>query len=200
MGDDQAPTDAREDIMRGVHTVLSDEGYHGLTTQRVADAAGCSQSLVHYHYATKTDLVVAFLEWVLEGEREWLDTLADGSPEERLHRFVDVQLSIPRDDEHGRFNVAFLELTAAAARNDPYAAVLREFSALLQDVLVRILRDGIDAGEFRDADPEPTARFLRYALHGAVVESLTHGIDHAKTETRVAAHRYIEQVILAEPT
>lgn len=192
-------TDAREDIMQGVYEVLADRGFQGLTTQRVADAAGCSQSLVHYHYDTKVDLVVAFLEWVRSQETEWLAGLEGDTAGERLRALIDEQLAMPRDDEHGRFNVAFLELNAAAARNERYAVALREFSAMVQDTLADIVRDGIEAGEFRDVDPEATARFLRHALQCAVAEAFTLGIDRAKDEARDAVETYLERVVLAEP-
>lgn len=192
-------TDAREDIMWATYQVLADAGFGGLTTQRVADEAGCSQSLVHYHYDTKEDLVVAFLEWIRAGEADWLSALEDGTPEERLRDYIDFQLSIPRDDEHGRFNVAFLELHAAATRNPRYAAALRAFSELLQQTLVDVIRDGITSGAFRDVDPEATARFLRHALHSAVAESITLGVDRAKTDARAAAETYLQRVVLADP-
>lgn len=192
------PDDARSDIMWGVYEVLADEGFAGLTTQRVADAAGCSQSLVHYHYGTKEDLVVAFLASVRAEERDGLGGLEGETAEERLRQFVDLQLSLPRDDEHGRFNVAFLELNAAAARNERYAEALREFSALVQSSIADLVREGIESGEFRDVDPEATARFLRHALQGAVAEAFTLGLDGAKAEARTAVETYLDRVVLAE--
>lgn len=183
--------------MVGTYRVLADVGFDGLTTQRVADAADCSQSLVHYHYDTKEDLVVAFLEWVREAEGDYLEGLGEGSAEDRLRAFVDLQLSIPRDDEHGWFNVAFLELQTAAARNDRYRDALREFTSMVDDVLVAVIEDGVETGEFRDVDPRATARFLRYALHGAVGATLTLHED-ATEAVRAPVEAYLEGVVLAE--
>lgn len=183
--------------MRAVHRTLATHGFAGLTTERVAEAADRSQSLIHYHYDTKEDLLVAFLKWVRAGEREFLTELEEGTPTERVRRFVEVQLSIPRDDEHGRFNVAFLELGAAAARNERYAAELREFSALVQDAVAGAIREGVETGEFLDVDPDATARFLRHTLHGAVAEHLTLGTEGARADARRAAETYLERVLLA---
>lgn len=191
-------TDTRTRLLEATYRVLAERGFAGLTTQRVADEADCSQSLVHYHFSTKEDLVVALLERTRENEHEWLATLESGTAEERLRRFVDLQLSIPRGDEHGRFNVAFAELVAAAARNDRYADALREFADLVQTAVADVVRDGVESGEFADVDPEATARFLRYALDGAVRDSLTIGDDRAKAETRAATEAYIDRVLLAE--
>lgn len=190
--------DTRQNIMWATYRVLSEHGFAGLTTQRVADEAGCSQSLIHYHFDTKEDLVVAFLEWIRSEEATWLDALAEGSAEERLRRFIEIQLLIPHDDEHGAFNVAFLELQAAAARNERYAAVIRDFSRLLQATLADVIRDGIEAGEFRDVDAEATARFLQDALHGATRTALTIDEPDAKTETRTAIETYLDRVLIAE--
>lgn len=178
--------------MAATYRVLATHGFAGLTTQRVADEADCSQSLVHYHYDTKEELVVAFLEWVRANETDWLAELEGGTAEARLRRFVDMQLSIPDDDEHARFNVAFLELQAAAARNERYRVALSEFAALIQDRLAAIVSEGIADGEFRPVDPDATARFLRYALHSAVGASLTLREDGAKAQTREAALAYVD--------
>lgn len=190
-------SDAKTRIMEATYTVLATHGYAGLTTQRVADEAGTSQSLVHYHFDTKEDLVVAFLEHVLEIETEgWPPR--EGSPEAYLRELIDLQLSIPRDDEHGMFNVAFLELQAAAARNDRYAAALRRFADMLQTTFADVIREGIEAGEFRDVDPEATARFLRDGIEGAVAAALTLDDDAAKEQTRTAIETYVDRVLLTE--
>lgn len=195
--DDQT-AETREELMAATYRVLAARGFAGLTTQRVADEADCSQSLVHYHYDTKEELVVAFLNWVRQNETDWLAELGEGTPTERVRRFVDVQLGIPNDAEHGRFNVAFLELQAAAARNDRYRRELSTFVATIHEALAAIIREGIEVGEFRDVDPDATARFLRYALHSAVAASLTLDEEDAKTETRAAAMTYINRVLVAE--
>lgn len=189
--------DTKTTIMEAVYTVLATHGFADLTTQRVADEAGTSQSLIHYHYDTKEDLIVAFLEWIHEEEAEGLPE-PTGSAEESLRHLIDVQLSVPRDEEHAQFNVAFLELQAAAARNERYAEGLLQFSGLLQATFEEVIRTGIETGEFRDVDPEATARFLRYALHGAIGTALTLAEDGAKEQTRVAIETYLDRVILAE--
>ncbi|MFW5917997.1 MAG: TetR/AcrR family transcriptional regulator [Haloferacaceae archaeon] len=196
MNTDTSGTDTREQLMRATYRVLAERGFANLTTQRVADEADCSQSLVHYHYDTKEDLVVTFLEWVLEQETEWLEGLADGSAERRLRRFLDAQLSIPVDEEHARFNVAFVELATAAARNERYRAVLTAFSERQQATLVEIIRDGIEAGEFSEVPAESTARFLRYALQGAVQADLTLDDPEAKSQTEAAVDAYVEGMLL----
>lgn len=184
--------------MSATYRVLATHGFAGLTTQRVADEADCSQSLVHYHHDTKEDLVVAFLEWVRANETDWLSELEGGTAEDRLRRFVDVQLSIPVDDEHARFNVAFLELQAAAARNERYRVALSAFAELVQDRLASIVREGIERGEFRPVDPDATARFLRYALHSAVGAGLTLQEDGARAQTREAAMAYVDGLLRSE--
>lgn len=190
--------DSRAEIMEATYSVLTERGFAGLTTQRVADECGCSQSLVHYHYETKEDLVVAFLEHVYENETDWLAELREGDPEDRLRRFVGMQLSIPRDDEHGQFNVAFLELQVAAAHNERYRAELRAFADLVQGTIAGIVADGVEAGVFREVAPDATARFLRYALHSAVAAHITLREDGARDETREAAEAYVDWLLASE--
>lgn len=54
-------TATREAILEAARGTLLGSGYTGLTTRRVADAAGVPLSQVHYHFGSRQNLVLALL-------------------------------------------------------------------------------------------------------------------------------------------
>jgi AcrR family transcriptional regulator len=65
----------RERILQAAFTVLSHQGYENTSIKAIAEEAGVAQGLVHYHYKSKQQLVLAVFEFVcakveheLEGE------------------------------------------------------------------------------------------------------------------------------------
>jgi AcrR family transcriptional regulator len=60
----RAVPDARTRILDAAFTVLSREGYENTSTKDIAEEAGVSQGLIHYHYKSKQLLVLAVLEFV----------------------------------------------------------------------------------------------------------------------------------------
>jgi AcrR family transcriptional regulator len=55
----------RDQILTAAMSVATARGLQGLTVRRVADAAGLSHGLVHFHFQTKNDLTSALLGRVL---------------------------------------------------------------------------------------------------------------------------------------
>lgn len=76
-------TDTRERILQAAFSVLSRQGYENTSIKDIAEQAGVAQGLVHYHYKSKQQLVLAVLEFVctkvelgLEGEAGALQAFA----------------------------------------------------------------------------------------------------------------------------
>ena len=56
--------DTREKILQAAFTVLSHQGYENTSIKDIAEEARVAQGLVHYHYKSKQQLVLAVLEYV----------------------------------------------------------------------------------------------------------------------------------------
>lgn len=55
-------SDARSVLLEAAEQCLRKHGYAGLSTRRVAEAAGMPLSQIHYHFGSKDALVLALLE------------------------------------------------------------------------------------------------------------------------------------------
>lgn len=193
------PTDAREEIMEATYYILCEEGYAGLTMRAIATEAGTSKSLIHYHYDTKDELLLAFLERFLDRLDRFLAELQAETDdhEARLVAFLERFVVDPEDEDRQSFWRALLELRLRAAHDDVFRRQLRENNEAIREALATIIADGIDDGSFREVDPRTTADLILDALEGARTRQATLGTDDAPLVARESVHEHVVDDLLA---
>jgi AcrR family transcriptional regulator len=186
-------------IMEATYRALCSHGYASLTMQDIADETDLSTAALHYHYDSKHDLLVSFLDYLYG---EFTDRVRDppgDDPAERLERFIDAVLSPPEPDEDERvaFRTALLELKAQAPYDEDIRERLERVDRFLVDQARTLVAAGIEDGSFRPVDPDDTARFLVTALDGAATERVSTGQDTDCTRRMI--HSYVETHLVGEP-
>jgi len=164
---------AAAEIMDGVYSALRAHGYADLTMQDIADECSKSKSLLHYHYDTKEDLLVAFLEYIISDSEDRIAAHADDPAVERLVQFVGWFVFAPDEADREAFHIALLELRTQGPFNERIREQLARSDRLLRGTVADILADGIEAGVFRDVDVEETAALLVATLDGARTRQIT---------------------------
>jgi AcrR family transcriptional regulator len=66
LNDRSTKPDTHERILQAAFTVLSRQGYENTSIKDIAEEAGVAQGLVHYHFKSKQQLVLAVLEFVCQ--------------------------------------------------------------------------------------------------------------------------------------
>ena len=204
--------------MEATYRALCARGFARLTMQNIADEADVSSSLLHYHYDTKRDLLVAFLRYLLERFEEKFEDTEDEDPEERLRGLVarmlpeDESVESDVDDggteetddggteaaEYDRFGLAILEVRMQAPYEDAYREQLRTNMGVIRARIADVIRDGVETGAFRDVDADRTARLLVDALDGARSERVTLGDDDAPGEVAAALDVLVLSSLVAD--
>jgi len=97
-------------ILDSARRLLAEEGLERFTTRRVAESAGVSHGMVHYHFKDKRDL---FLALVVHARRDWVEPLEElvdgpGSAEERI-RAVIAWMAEPATSEAMRVHIALFQ-------------------------------------------------------------------------------------------
>ncbi|EMA65042.1 TetR/AcrR family transcriptional regulator [Halorubrum kocurii] len=164
---------AADEIMDGVYRALRAHGYADATMQDIADECSKSKSLLHYHYDTKEDLLVAFLDHVISDSERRIAAHADDPPAERLAGFIGWFVFERQAVDREAFHIALLELRTQGPFNEPIREQLVRSDRLLRGTVVDILESGIEAGVFRDVDVEETAALLVATLDGARTRQIT---------------------------
>ena len=164
---------AAAEIMDGVYSALRAHGYADLTMQDIADECSKSKSLLHYHYDTKEDLLVAFLDHIVSDSEDRIAARADDPPVDRLVQFVGWFVFAPDEADREAFHIALLELRTQGPFNERIREQLARSDRLLRGTVADILTEGIEAGVFRDVDVEETAALLVATLDGARTRQIT---------------------------
>lgn len=180
-GRDGAAT--RKLILDATEKIMREEGYAAVSSRRVAERAGLTSPLVHYHFGTMDDL---FLALYRRSEEEFfkrqLEALTSSNPVEALW-----QLSVEPNSE---FVSEFIALAVhRQAVRDEIARSNDRARALQAAVLARSLREaGIDTAEL----PAEVLAFLIAAVsrtlvtEGALGASLGHEAVRAFIERQLA--------------
>ncbi len=168
-----AAADTREEIMDATYRALCEHGYADLTMQHIADEAGKSTSLLHYHFDTKEDLLVAFIDHLITEFEDVVAPSEENSPADRLREYLDLWEFAPEEDERAALHLALLELRSRGPFNEAYREQLARSDEVLRSTVADIIGDGIEQGVFREVDPAATARLLVATLDGARTRQIT---------------------------
>jgi len=188
--------DTRTEIMRATYRALCEHGYANLTTQHIADELDKSRSLLHYHYDTKEELMLAFLEYIVGWIGDRLAETGTEHPVERLGEYVDRFVVPPGGD--GSFALVLLELRLQAVHDEAFRDRLRKHYRGNVEAVAEILEDGVEAGIFRPVDPDRTGEMVYTALVGARTYQETLGADHATRAMRDAILRWAVADLLTD--
>ena len=148
----------------------------GMASTRVADIASAtnvSGGLIHYHFATKDDLMAEMLRTTSLEEQQQLERIAadPGSATSRLDRVLRHYLPRSRSDQSW---ILWIEAWAAALRSPVLRGILAELENAWLAVLEKVIADGVAAGEFTCDDPAGAAERIDALLDGLLLRATVH--------------------------
>ena len=183
--------DTHEAIMGATYRALCKHGYANLTMQDIADELDKSRSLLHYHYDTKEVLLLAFVDHIVG----WIgDRLAESdteAPLERLEEYVDRFVIEPGDADRETFALALLELRVQAVHNEAFREKLTAHYERNVETAAEIVADGVEAGVFREVDPDRVGEAIYTSLLGARMYQVTLGAERATLRMRDALATFV---------
>ena len=156
---DQAAADARTRILAAAVECLVRDGLAKVRMAGIAQAAGVSSGLLHYHFDTKEQLFAEVLTYSHEvssrlNARVMQD--AGDDPAERLSTFLDRCL--PSDAQLAEEWLLWQELALLCIRQPELATVGAELYEDLYSTVADIIAEGVTTGDFRPAfDPRTVA-------------------------------------------
>lgn len=190
--------DTREGIMKATYDALCEHGYADLTIQRIGDEFPKSKSLVYHHYDGKDELLLDFLEFMLDRfetnvpRRDYEDAAA------HLQALLDHVIPDSLDDERREFTSAIIELRAQAAHDPAYHEHFTRHTRFFHERFETIIEQGIEEGSFRDVDSNQVAAFLLTTIEGTMVQRVTADVGESGPAVRDELQAYIETRLLGE--
>jgi len=149
--------ETRARILDAARRVLAEEGLERFTTRRVADLAGVSHGMVHYHFTDKRELTLAL---VVHARLDWVEPLEElvdgpGSAEKRM-RAVIAWIAEPATLEtmrvhQGLFVLALQDETVRERLAAEFARWRAPFVTLFRQLADELGLDGFDAASVGEA-------------------------------------------------
>ncbi len=164
---------ARDRILAAAVRRIASEGIDGVRIARIAMDAGVSPSLVHYHFASREDLLAEALDYsytragdarITEGE------LLGVSHAERLRSMIGQCL--PTTESLQEDWVLWVELWLRAVRHPELQPVAEELYARLHAWFADEIAAGVADGEFERCDPDELADRVVAMLDGLGIRNL----------------------------
>ncbi|MGW8954794.1 TetR/AcrR family transcriptional regulator [Streptomyces sp. NPDC055709] len=176
----------RQNILAAAGEVIADVGLEKVRMRMVAERAGVSTALLHYHFDNREKLFHAAMLHCFEHVAE-ADYLAEPPPGEppvtwRLARYIDSQL--PTTAELGRYFRLWGELLSRASHDENSRLLAVELFRQLREWIADLIREGTKTGEFAAADPDQTADLILALTEGyaerLVIEDPTLTVEAAR--------------------
>jgi len=205
-------SDTPEAIVEATYRALCRHGYADLTMQDIADESDKSKASLHYHFDTKEDLLLAFLDHLYDSFTEEFETTEGDNAVDRLVTFVDeILCQSDQDETDGAgaaesaddevtfedFQTALLEIKAQGPYVQAYREQLARVDAFVRERVREIIVDGIEDGDIRaDVDPDDTADFVATLVDG--VNTRRVAIGDSEGSTRNVFVEYVRENLVAE--
>jgi AcrR family transcriptional regulator len=156
----------QQQILEAAIRVFAQHGFHEARMEDIARESGLSKGAVYLYYKSKDAIIAALLRtmftWMMRGFRTAIE--GGGTATERLQAMMGMFA-----DEIDRMAVAMpilLEFYSIAARQSSVREFFSHVYEEFRDVLARLIRQGIENGEFRAVDPEEVALTLLALTEG----------------------------------
>ncbi len=174
----------RRQILEAATEIMSRTGYHEMSMQAVAEAAGMSVGLIYQYFGGKQDVLRAVILDILDAFRVQVPAAmaaAGQDPQARLAAGFASLCSIIDANRAG----TMLAYRESQTLDEAGRAELIRLEQETIDPFRRAVQDGIDAGVFRPVSAELIAHNLKLAAHGWALK-------HWDVGTRMSLAAYIE--------
>jgi AcrR family transcriptional regulator len=155
--------DKRQRILLAARKRFRHYGVRKTTMQEIARDAGVAVGTLYLYFKDKDDLLIAGTDEYVTRHRRRAGAIlsSGGSAADKLRRYVLDRFRASRATRSGDVGPA-AELLREVLRVRPERPL--EEGRMMAENFARILRQGVESGEFHSADPERDARVFMYSL------------------------------------
>jgi len=166
----------RRQIADALVKVMARRGYDGASVAGIAKAARLTPGLVHYHFESKQEILLAALDELVARHDARLDArlraAGDDDPHAQVAAFIDFHLGVGADADPEAL-ACWVLISGEALREPKVRAGFQAALAGMSARLTAIIQRGVERRVFTSAAPEPAAAALLAAIQGYFVVAAT---------------------------
>lgn len=189
---DDERTGGRQAVLEAAAKAFMRDGYAATSIDDVAEELGATKGRVYYYYRSKADLFFDVHRESMRQNLEGAGAIAkeSGSPLDRLERMVRAHaLLMMTHLPFQRVSVLGVEMHLAGSTTPRQRRTLEEVVRLrdqYEQLFVKVVEEGIAAGELRDCDPGVVVKALLGALNWITVWYRQRDTDTDENRARIA--------------
>jgi len=190
------PDETKTAILKATFDALVEHGYADLTIDRIGHHFSKSEGVVFYHYEEKDEILLDLLDYLLERFVQiGVPISNDGCPETQLRTLLNQVISRASGQQARDYEIVLTELRMRAAQDEEFRELIDKSQDIFRNKVKEITRNGIESGDFREADPDLVADFLTTLVSGEIFEQVTSGTSRS---IQSEVDNYIEYRLLAK--
>lgn len=158
-----------EQIILAAMQVFAARGFADARMEDIAEAAGLSKGTLYLYFDSKDAVIEAILNAFITREMDAARAViaAGGPVEDRLIAMSRVMAADLVEIEP--FTPLYLEFLALALRKQPVHQTILDLFTGFMDILVPLIAEGIESGEFRGVDPNEAALTIGALFEGMIL-------------------------------
>jgi AcrR family transcriptional regulator len=147
----------KDQIIDAASEVFTEKGFQKARMDDIAEKSGLSKGALYWYFKSKDDIVIGIFDRIFSREARDLETLVS-SADTASDRLLQYTERVTQDVKRLlRFAPITYEFLSLAFRNRYLQKAFKHYLKEHMDILVPIIQEGIDSGEFRAVDPEEAA-------------------------------------------
>jgi len=154
LGSRGQPEESRAAILKAAVSEFADHGVAGARTDAIAQAAHVNKALLYYYFKDKDALYEAVLDHVFSGLRARVVPVLESPlpPRQKMLEYLGTYFDyIAANPRFPR--VVQAEWMRSGAGSARMQRVAKEYFAPIYGKLIAVLKEGVEAGEFRAVNP-----------------------------------------------
>lgn len=143
----------KEQILEAAIEVFARSGFHGARMDDIAKQAGLSKGALYWYFDSKDAIIQGIMDRMFAGEFEQLGEIleADMPAKVKLQTFIDLAID---EVTHMESLIPIIyEFWSLVQRKKKISEALGGYYRGYLDLIVPIIQQGIEAGEFRQVEP-----------------------------------------------
>ena len=189
---DEKWSEAETEIMQATYRALLTHGYADLSISDIAEELDKSKASLYYHYDSKDDLLIAFLEFAVDQFETSISTETGEDPKEDLDRIIEKMLPLQPDEDQKQIQEVLVGLRSQAVTNTDFRKQFTRIDERLLATIKEIIEHGIEMDSFCDVDSTRVAEHILSTINGAMYARATTERENAAAAIRVSLVSYID--------
>ena len=163
-GEPLSPKEAH--LIRSAYKAMAHKGMGHLSLQDVADEAKVSKAILLYYFASKENLVLLAMRWVLARVAQRIREAISGAQGAEAKAKAMIEAIFVSPESNRRFYLVFFDFLGYAARNERFAEVGETFHEICNGLYAEVVVEGQQEGVFAEGDAVEAATVVRALVDG----------------------------------